>query len=90
MPQPNQYVFTNKELLEVLIKAAGVHEGRWVLMTNFGFTAANMGPSPEQFAPGAVVVINQMGIQRAQSDTPEQMGLDAAVVNPAPEKRQRA
>jgi len=83
MPEANQYTFTNKELLKVLIKEAGVHEGRWILLTNFGFSAGNFGPTPEQMAPGAVTVVNHMGIQRAQKDTPEEMSLDAAVVNPA-------
>ena len=82
MPEANQFTFTNKELLELLIKKAGVHEGRWILMTNFGITPGNFGPSPDQFSPGVAVVINQMGIQRAQPETPEPMSLDAAVVNP--------
>lgn len=82
MPEADQYTFTNKELLELLIKQAGVHEGRWMLMTIFGFSAGNFGPSPEQTAPGAVTVIDHMGIRRAQADTPEELSLDAAVVNP--------
>jgi hypothetical protein len=31
----------------------------------------------------ALVVIQQIGIQRAAADTPESMSLDAAVMNPA-------
>lgn len=83
MPQANQYVFSNRELLELLIKQAGVHEGRWILMTNFGFSGGNFGPSNEKMSPGVVVVINQMGIMRAQPETPEEMSLDAAISNPA-------
>jgi hypothetical protein len=83
MPEANQYMVTNKELLELLIKACGVHEGRWVLMAMFGFAPGNFGPGPEQMSPGAAVVVTQMGITRAQPDTPVQMTLDAAVVNPA-------
>src|SRR5271169_4588225 len=83
MPEANQYLFSNKELLELLIKQAGVHDGRWVLMTNFGIGPGNFGASPEQVAPGVAVVINQMGIQRAPLETPEASSLDAAVVNPA-------
>ena len=73
-----------KELLELLIKQAGVHEGKWILMTTFSFSAGNLGPAPELIAPGAVIVINNIGIQRAQADTAEAMTLDASVVNPAP------
>jgi hypothetical protein len=82
MPEVNQYMFTHKELLEMLIKQAGVHEGKWTILANFGFSAGNVGPSPEELSPGAVVAVLQMGIQRASPDTPEAMTVDAAVVNP--------
>ena len=81
MPQANQYVFSNKELLELLIRQAGVHEGKWILMASFGFTAGNFGPSNEQMSPGVAVVISQMGIQRASAETPEAMSIDASVIN---------
>ena len=90
MPEANQYVFSNRELLEVLIKQAGVHEGRWVLMANFGFTAANFGQAEDSVAPGAALVIQQMGIQRAVLGTPDGMTVDAAVVNPAPKETAKA
>ena len=83
MPEANLITFTNKELLEMLIKQADVHEGRWMLATNFGFTVGNFGPTNEQSAPGAVVIVNHMGIQKAAADTPIEMSLDAAVVNPS-------
>ena len=79
----NQIFFNNKELLEILIKKADVHDGKWMLAANFGFSAANFGPAPDQIAPGAVAVIMQMGIQRALPDTPEVQTLDAAKINPA-------
>jgi hypothetical protein len=82
MPEASQYLFSHKELLETLIKKAGVHEGKWMILTNFGFSAGNFGPSQDQMAPGAVVVIQQMGIQRATPDAPEAMIIDAALVNP--------
>jgi hypothetical protein len=82
MPEVNQYLFTHKELLEILIKQAGVHEGKWTIMTSFGFTAGNFGPSPGQMSPGAVVTVLQMGIQRAAPGAPEEMTADAAVINP--------
>jgi hypothetical protein len=89
MPEVNQYVFSNKELTELLIKRAGVHEGRWILMANFGFNAGNFGPSPDQAVPGAIVIVQQIGIQRAAADTPESMSLDAAVINPASAAEQK-
>jgi hypothetical protein len=84
MPEANQYVFSNKELLELLIKQAGVREGRWMLMANFGFTAANFGQADDSIAPGGAMVIQQMGIQKAPQGTPLGASVDAAVINPAP------
>ena len=83
MPEINQYMFNNKELLELLIKHAHVHDGRWVLIANFGFSAGQFGQTADQVAPGVAIVINQMEIQRAQVDVPKEMWLDAAVVNPS-------
>lgn len=83
MPEVSQYLFTHKELLELLIKQAGVHDGRWALAINFGFSAANFGPSPDQVAPGAVVGVLAVGIQRATPDSPPSIVLDAAEINPA-------
>ncbi len=91
MPEINQYVFSNKELLELLIKQAGVREGRWVLMTNFGIMPGNFGSAVEQaaqqIAPGVAVVINEMGIQRATAEMPEQMSVDAALLYSPTSKR---
>jgi hypothetical protein len=90
MPEANQFLFSNHELLELLIKQAGVHKGRWILMTNFGFSAANFaanfGAAEAQIAPGAAIVVNQMGIQLAPAGTPDSASLDAAVVNPEASK----
>jgi hypothetical protein len=82
MPEVNQYLFPHKELLEMLIKRAGVHEGKWGLIANLGFTPGNFGPSPEQMNPGAAVLILQMGIQKAGPEIPDSLSMDAASVNP--------
>jgi hypothetical protein len=84
MPEVNQYLFNHKELLELLIKKADVHEGKWILMANMGFSPGNFGPNPGQMSPGAAVVIMQMGFQRAAPETPLEMIVDASVVNPTP------
>lgn len=84
MPEANVYSFATKEVLELLIKSAGVHEGRWVFGTNFNLSPGNFGPSNDQMSPGVVIAIAQVVIQRAEPQTPVEMTLDAAVVNPAP------
>lgn len=89
MPEINQYTFSHRELLELLIKKADVHEGKWAIMMSFGFSAGNFGPAPDQMSPGAIVVVTNVGIQRATSDAPEEIVLDAAVINPLPSKEAR-
>ena len=84
MPEVNQIFFSHKELVEILLKKAGIHEGRWMLTANLGFSAGNFGPSSDQLSPGGVVAILQMGISRAGPEIPEQALSDAAIVNPAP------
>lgn len=83
MPEVNSYVFKHKELLELMIKKAGVHEGKWALAVNFGFGAANMGPNPEEMSPGAFVAVTSIGIQLAPPDAPPALTADAAKINPA-------
>jgi hypothetical protein len=87
MPEISQYLFSSKELLEILIKEANVHEGRWVLMANFGITPGNYGPAADQMSPGILFAVTQIGIQKAPPELPDGAWLDAAVVNPPPVKR---
>jgi hypothetical protein len=87
MADVNQYTITNKELVELIIKQAGVHEGKWSLMVNIGLAPGNFGPSPDQVAPGAAVIFQQAGIQRADANAPTEMLVDAAIVNPKPKKK---
>jgi hypothetical protein len=83
MPDVNQYNFKYKEVVEALIKSAGVHEGKWQLLVQFGIAAANMGPTPSEVVPGAAVLITSVGLTRATSESPESLVADAAIVNPS-------
>jgi hypothetical protein len=83
MAEASQFTFTHKELVEALIKKADLHEGRWMLLVNFGFAAINGGPSPDQISPTAMSVIQSIGIQKAPDDAPPSLLADAAIVNPA-------
>jgi hypothetical protein len=87
MPEISQYLFSTKELLGVLVKQAGVHEGKWVLMANFQVTPGSYGPAPDQLAPGALFAVTHIGIQLAPPETPEGAWIDAAEVNPTHKKR---
>jgi hypothetical protein len=83
MPEINQYTFKYPEIIEALIKSAGLHEGKWQLVMTFGLAAINMGPTSEEVVPGAGVAIASIGLQRATPESPPALVLDAAEVNPA-------
>jgi hypothetical protein len=83
MPETSQIDFKHKEILELLIKQAKIHEGRWMLSVSFNFGAGNAGPSAEETNPTAFVSLANIGIAKASSEAPESLVLDAAVVNPA-------
>ena len=87
MPEIDQYGLKNKELLELIIKDAGLHEGKWVLMASFGIAPGNYGPTYSEAGPGVAFALTKIGIQRADSKTPEDMLLDASVINPPPKAR---
>ena len=80
MPKVKQYVWTHKELAEQLVKAQGIREGHWGLYMEFGTKGTNVGISPGQMMPAAIVLINSIGIQRF--DEPNGLTVDAAEVNP--------
>lgn len=86
MPDVNQYTVGPKELVELIIKASGIHEGRWALMANLGMGVGNFGPTPDDVAPGVVVSIQSVGITRetAAAPQPPSITVDAAEVNPQP------
>jgi hypothetical protein len=83
MPEASQINFKHKEVLELLIRHAKIHEGRWMLSVSFNFGAGNIGPSVEETNPTAFVSLANIGIAKASRDAPESLVLDAAVVNPA-------
>ncbi|MGX9431415.1 MULTISPECIES: hypothetical protein [Bradyrhizobium] len=83
MPEVSQVFFSHKEILELMVKKAGLHEGKWMLMVSFNFAAANFGPSPEEMVPGGIVAVNSIGLQKAPPEAPPSLVIDAAEVNPA-------
>jgi hypothetical protein len=82
MAEATQYTFTHQELIKLLIKEQGLHEGVWQLIVNFGFAGSNVGPSVNDLNPAAVVAVGGIGIQRATGERTN-LTVDAAEVNPA-------
>ena len=83
MAEINQLMFKHREVVEALVKKAGLHEGKWQLIMTFGLAAMNMGPSEAEVVPGAAVAVTGIGLQRASSESPSALVVDAAEVNPA-------
>ena len=82
MPETKELLFKYPEVVEALLKQAGIHEGLWSLAVQFGLAAANAGPSDEELKPSAILAVLALGISRA--DKPTNLTVDASVVNPAP------
>ncbi len=80
MADATQYMYKIKEVTVLLLKDQQIHEGHWQIAINFGFGAANVGPSEAELAPAAVVPVLAIGIQRFPEKTP--LSVDAAEVNP--------
>jgi len=83
MPEINQYTFSVKELTEILIKNADIHEGSWMLSVGMGFSAINIGPEGAH-RPAGIVIFDAVGIQRVQEGEtpPPELVVNATSVNP--------
>ena len=84
MSEKEHKLFTVRELTEILIKHANIHEGIWGSMVEFGFGAGNMpiaGPDNEfSLKPAGIVSVIKIGIQKF--DQPNPLTVDAAKINP--------
>ncbi len=87
MSEAINYVFSHKEIAELLIKKQGIHKGHWSISIEFGFAAANISSGPEDpnLFPSAIVPVRRIGIQKI--DQPNQLSVDAAEVNPIKSKK---
>jgi hypothetical protein len=81
VPQASQIQFTNKEVLELLLKSQGIHEGHWILGVNFTWNATNIGVNGGDPLPTAVVQVAAIVASRVAGPTRD--SVDATVVNPA-------
>ena len=84
MPESNQLTFSHKEVVELLVKEAKVHEGYWRLLINFNISAGNFGQTEQDANPGIQLLVTKIGIHRAESESPDTITIDAGRVNPKP------
>lgn len=80
MAEPQNITFTHAQVAEALIKYNDIHEGIWGLYIEFGIAGGNVGQSPDNINPAAIVPILKIGLQKFNK--PNNMTADAAVVNP--------
>jgi hypothetical protein len=83
MPEATQITYSHRELVEILVKQQGLHEGIWGLYVRFGLGAANVGDSPTQIQPAAIVPVLEIGLQKF--DKEGSISVDAAKINPKPQ-----
>jgi len=83
MPEAGQFIFTYKELVELLVKSQGLHDGIWGLFVRFGLSAANIGENDAALRPAAVIPVLEIGLQKMEKES--NIAVDAAKVNPKPQ-----
>jgi hypothetical protein len=86
MADPTQYTFSHRELVEILIRNQGLHQGIWAASFQLGMGNTQV-PSPSgggDTLPAIVVTIFGVGLQKADKEGPS--ALDAAKVNPKKKK----
>jgi hypothetical protein len=80
MPETSQIVFSHKEVVELMLKQQGIHEGIWGLFVKFSLGASNVGPTQSEVLPAAIVAITEVGLQKFEQET--NISVDATKVNP--------
>lgn len=87
MTETKKELFTHKQLAEILVKQAGIHEGHWAVSIEFGLGGANMPVAdpadPDgnfSLQPTALIPIRSIGIAKHDESSP--LTVDAAKVNP--------
>jgi hypothetical protein len=77
-----EYQFSHKELATLLVKHQQLHEGIWAVSYNFGLSATNMGPSPTEVMPTAMLHLVSVALRKVERIS--SVSVDAAEVNPVP------
>lgn len=84
-PVPEGVPLGIKEVTAALVKYYGLHEGLYDLFLEYQFAFGNMGPTPSQVFPSAVMGLSRLGVTRVAQEGP--LTVDAAQVNPASGKK---
>jgi hypothetical protein len=82
MTELAQFEYSNRELVVVLLKDHGIHEGHWHLSVKLGFSAINLGEAKDgtDASPAGAVAFTGVRIVRVPEPLP--FSVNAAEVNP--------
>jgi hypothetical protein len=83
MHQSTQIYFVLREVIEILLKNRGIHDGHWIPVLKFSTAGTNIGLNGGEPLPAAVIQVQEIGLQRV--DEPVPGSVSAALVNPAPD-----
>ena len=82
MAESTQFSYPYKELVTLMVKDRGLHEGHWALVFKFALRGANIGATDMDLIPTAMIGIMDISIQKVP--TPSSLSVDASEVNPVP------
>lgn len=85
MATPAKYVYDFKEVTEALLRKEGISDGLWNIYIEFGIAAANMGPTPQDIRPAAIVPIMKIGI--VQTIDRSNLTVDASILTVRKERK---
>lgn len=88
MAEPNQIVFSHKEVVEALLEKSRIKNGIWGLYIKFGIQGANIGSGKADLQPAAIVPILQLGLQKFDEES--NLSIDAAKRKPPATKKKAA
>lgn len=82
MAEVTRIEFSNRDLVVLMLKDQGIHEGHWVFQAKFSFAAMNMSTTPEGTDVMPTGAIGVAGLALEQVQQPLPFSVDAAEVNP--------
>ena len=72
----------NEQLVELLIKHNGIHEGKYVLALELQIALGSFGPDVNSVSPGAIFGVSGIGLLKTETGHTGAKPVDAAIVNP--------
>jgi hypothetical protein len=89
MAEAIQYMFDHREVVELLVKQQGLHEGEWMLSLELVQAAATVpGPDGKSIFPAALSMVQRIGLKK-HDGAPSNLTVNAAEVNPLPSAAKR-